>query len=74
MSAAKGKGTRLLLDEVDKPRIVKLVSRLNHPVRIGYDGTRTVVIAPRGSTQPDLEENKLGSIPQGVVKIIVGFK
>jgi len=41
-----------------------LLSRVDHPVTIGYDG-RGIMVYPRGKTTP-LEKSKLGAVPKGV--------
>lgn len=47
-----------------KPTEVTLVSTLNHPVTISYDGD-AMVIAPRGRIGK-LDPAKLGTIPRGI--------
>jgi hypothetical protein len=41
-----------------------LLSRVEHPVEISYDG-KGLMVYPRGKTAP-LEKNKLGAVPKGV--------
>lgn len=48
-----------------KGRVGFLVSSLDHNTYISYNG-ETIVVAPRGRTANDIEENKLGSLPKKV--------
>jgi hypothetical protein len=41
-----------------------LLSRVDHPIELGYDG-KGLMIYPRGRTTP-LEKKKLGAVPKGV--------
>jgi len=46
------------------PALVTLVSTLNHPVILSYDG-EALPLAPRGR-QPGINPAKLGALPKGV--------
>lgn len=41
-----------------------LLSRVDHPIMLSYDG-RGIMVYPRGKTTP-LEKSKLGAVPKGI--------
>lgn len=49
--------------------LVKLVSRLNHPVTIRY-GNDNIQVPPRG-TANKLKKSKLGEYPNGISEIVL---
>ena len=48
--------------------MVKLVSKLKHPVRVQYGDT--VIIIPPNGVLEKIDEKKLGALPKGVYKIV----
>ncbi|MDK1290203.1 hypothetical protein [Pseudoalteromonas umbrosa] len=46
------------------PKLVTLVSTLDHPVTISYDG-EALILAPRDKVK-SIEPSKLGALPKGV--------
>jgi hypothetical protein len=65
MVMAKKEESAVIIPREEKgSHLAILLSRVDHPVELSYDG-KGLMVYPRGRTTP-LDKNKLGAVPKGV--------